>query len=505
MRSTLSSTSSLIVCVMLVLARLDLTSELQALSCNTRSSPEIIDLELRRLCHKQSDNVVSCEVSYLNHTTTSHSAVLTSCYKYSCGTYWGFFGAYSADRMVYRYVGNLSSCLNESVPEDPYICNWYYCCSKVETQTCRCVITNVTVAISTVPPYMYCSFTDCSSVKPRHLSSGKVMLSDGSLLTFSPFDLSPGKVNTTLNGTISCNSSSKIVSFDEFRRAYPLKNWSYISSTLNVTCSNISSACPKSRKRRDLSQITYAIHKLKPVLADAWEDCEVLQAIIRGVFSTGVTGSSQFLRYWLTNPDIIGYMINGVALVWQCTRVNVTWSAWNESTYYPPVLYKGQINYLTDEDRIQDSTPEARPGLKRFLYHSGAYYLGTVASNMSPQKVSYNRSSHDYHLEEFNTLFNLTPENDLLQGHETNPINHAFGTQSGLLPYTRSTNITSTDTGPGWVHIGLPSFAFLNPLGWLKDLFSWAAWIGGILYLITLCISLPALITRRRRLGRWST
>ncbi|AIL50411.1 glycoprotein [Loveridge's garter snake virus 1] len=487
---------------MLELVHLVQTSELQALNCDTRSSPALIDLEIRRLCHKTTENVVSCEVSYQNHTVEEVKATLVSCYSYRCTTYWGFFGSYSADKMTFRYTGNATTCNNQTV-EEPYICNWYYCCSKAVNTICRCTNNNVTVVIKSAPPYMYCSFGDCSTVTKREIERGLAKLSDGSLLYFNSTIIPPDIVNTSINGSVLCNNKSKLVSFDKFRRSYPLRKWKYNSQSINITCSNDSNICPAKRRKRDLSQVSYALHKIRPILADAWEDCEIMQSLILGMTGSNLFSSSQFLRKWLNRTDIIGYVVGGLGVIWQCSRVNVSFLSWNESTYFPPVSYMDKIMYLNDEDRLQDSTPEAKPGLKRLLLH-GSYFLGTVGSGLKPKLVSYDRSTHDYHLDEFDAIFNLTPEVDLISGHETNPINHAFGTQSGLLPYTRSTNLTSTDTGSGWVHIGLPSFTFLNPLGWVRDILSWAAWIGGILYLITLCISLPALINRKRRLGRWS-
>nr|VVX76792.1 glycoprotein [Borna disease virus 1] len=488
----------------LVLALSARTFDLQGLSCNTDSTPGLIDLEIRRLCHTPTENVISCEVSYLNHTTISLPAVHTSCLKYHCKTYWGFFGSYSADRIINRYTGTVKGCLNNSAPEDPFECNWFYCCSAITTEICRCSITDVTVAVQTFPPFMYCSFADCSTVSQQELESGKAMLSDGSTLTYTPYILQSEVVNKTLNGTILCNSSSKIVSFDEFRRSYSLANGSYQSSSINVTCANYTSSCrPRlKRRRRDTQQIEYLVHKLRPTLKDAWEDCEILQSLLLGVFGTGIASASQFLRDWLNHPNIIGYIVNGVGVVWQCHRVNVTFMAWNESTYYPPVDYNGRKYFLNDEGRLQTNTPEARPGLKRVMWF-GRYFLGTVGSGVKPRRIRYNKTSHDYHLEEFEASLNMTPQTSIASGHETDPINHAYGTQADLLPYTRSSNITSTDTGSGWVHIGLPSFAFLNPLGWLRDLLAWAAWLGGVLYLMSLCVSLPASFARRRRLGRW--
>nr|QGZ07387.1 glycoprotein [Aquatic bird bornavirus 1] len=496
--------SSLIVFGTLVLDLSALTSAFQALKCNTDSTPTLIDLEIRRLCHNSTENVISCEVSYRNHTSTEVSATHISCFKYHCKTYWGFFGSYSADRLINRYTGQPRLCINTTV-EDPFVCNWYYCCSAIVNEICRCSVANVTIVVRTFPPFAYCSFADCSTVSESELNRGRANLSDGSFLLFTPQNITFDAVNITLNGTVMCNQSSKVVSFDEFRRSYPLVNGTYRSSTLNITCSNISGTCRQrsKRTRRDLSQMEYLVHKLRPTLRDAWEDCEILQSLLLGVFGSGLTSASRFLREWLNHTDIVGYVVNGIGIVWQCQRVeNVTFMPWNESTYYPPVKVNGRRLYLTEEGRLQTNTPEARPGLKRIFWHE-RLYLGTVGSGLRPRRVKYNRSSHDYHLDEFNWRLNLTPSINILTGHETNPINHAYGTQSNLLPYTRSNNITSTDTGSGWVHIGLPSFAFINPLGWIRDILSWAAWIGGILYLITLCISLPALFTRRRRLGRW--
>ncbi|AGJ74871.1 glycoprotein [Canary bornavirus 1] len=494
------SMCSLIVCGILALVLSHRTFAIQALKCNTDSTPTLIDLEIRRLCHNRTENVVSCQVSYKNHTTFELSAQHISCFKYHCKTYWGFFGSYSADRIINRYLGDASLCVNAS-SEDPFKCDWHYCCSARVTEICRCSNTNVTVAIRSFPPFMYCSFTDCSTVNEFDLRAGRANLSDGSYLIFAPYNLTSDIVNGTFNGTILCNSTSKVVSFDEFRRSYPLKNWTYQSETMNITCSNSNGTCKgKSRKRRDLSQLTYLVHQLRPTLRDAWEDCEILQSLLLGVFGTGMTSSSRFLREWLNHTDIVGYVVNGIGVVWQCSRVNITFLPWNESTYYPPVYAESTRYYLNEEGRLQTNTPEARPGLKRIFFHD-RFYLGTVGSGLRPKRVKYNRSSHDYHLTEFEWSLNITPS--VIVGHETNPINHAYGTQSDLLPYTRSSNLTSTDTGSGWVHIGLPSFAFVNPLGWIRDILSWAAWLGGILYLITLCISLPALFMRKRRLGRW--
>ncbi|AIJ27439.1 glycoprotein [Aquatic bird bornavirus 2] len=488
----------------LVLGLLGPIYAFRALKCNTDSSPTLIDLEIRRLCHNSTENVISCEVSYLNHTVTEVNVTHVSCFKYHCKTYWGFFGSYSADRLINRYTGKPGLCDNSTM-DDPFVCNWYYCCSATITEVCRCTTTNAVVAVRSFPPFVYCSFADCSTVTEGELATGRANLSDGSYLIFSPYNISSDIVNQTLNGTILCNQSSKVVSFDEFRRSYSLTNGSYTSSTLNITCNNVTGTCraPKRRTRRDVSQIEYLAHKLRPTLLDAWEDCEILQSLLLGVFGSGLSSASRFLREWLNHTNLVGYIVNGIGIIWQCQPVeNVTFLPWNESTYYPPVKVKDKRLYLNDEGRLQTSTPEARPGLKRIFWHE-RLYLGTVGSGLKPKRVKYNRSSHDYHLEEFNWSLNFTPSINFAAGHETNPINHAYGTQSSLLPYTRSSNITSTDTGSGWVHIGLPSFAFINPLGWLKDVFSWAAWIGGILYLITLCISLPALFARRRRLGRW--
>ncbi|SBT82861.1 Glycoprotein [Variegated squirrel bornavirus 1] len=503
MQSTQHSMSFPIVCVILGSVLLVQTFELRGLRCNTDSTPALVDLEIRRLCHTPSENVISCEVSYYNHSQQSLKARHTSCYKYHCKTYWGFFGSYSADRLVSRYTGAFNVCNNGSFPDDPYECNWYYCCSALTTEICRCSINNVTVAVRTFPPFMYCSFADCSTVSQLELTTGFASLSDGSVLEFEPWDISKELINGTFNGTILCNSSSKIISFDEFRRSYSLVNGTYVSSSINITCSSYNGTCrAKPRKKRDLSQIEYLVHKLRPTLRDAWEDCEILQSLLLGVFGTGMASASQFLREWLNQTNIVGYVVNGIGVVWQCDWVNVSFLPWNESTYYPPVNFSNSRLYLNDESRLQTSTPEARPGLKRVLWF-GRYFLGTVGSGVKPRRIRYNRTSHDFHLQDFDASLNLTPSINLATGHETDPINHAFGTQANLLPYTRSNNITSTDTGSGWVHIGLPSFAFLNPLGWLRDIFSWAAWIGGILYLITLCISLPASFARRRRLGRW--
>ncbi|AGJ74923.1 glycoprotein [Canary bornavirus 3] len=502
-QSMLPSTFFLIGCGTLVLVRLHLISAPQALKCNTDSTPALIDLEIRRLCHNKTEDVVPCEVRYRNHTTTELSAVHISCYKYHCKTYWGFFGSYSADRLINRYLGSASSCINTS-SEDPFKCTWHYCCSARVTEICRCSISNVTVAVKSFPPFMYCSFSDCSTVSESELRLGRANLSDGSYLLFDQYNISSDIINGTFNGTILCNSTSKVVSFDEFRRSYPLKNWTYTSETLNVTCNGtyFSNCSGKTRKKRDTPQIEYLVHKLRPTLRDAWEDCEILQSLLLGVFANGMASSSRFLREWLNHSDIVGYVVNGIGVVWQCNRVNITFLPWNESTYYPPVKAESKLYYLNEEGRLQTSTPEARPGLKRIFFHE-RFYLGTVGSGLRPKRVKYNRSSHDYHLNEFEWSLNVTPVVNIIVGHETNPINHAYGTQSDLLPYTRSTNLTSTDTGSGWVHIGLPSFAFINPLGWIRDILSWAAWLGGILYLITLCISLPALFMRRRRLGRW--
>nr|ALL41442.1 G [Parrot bornavirus 5] [Parrot bornavirus 5] len=485
----------------LVLALLDLTFGLQALRCNTDSTPALIDLEIHRLCHNRTEHVVPCEVSYRNHTAIELSAQHISCYKYHCKTYWGFFGSYSADRLISRFTGDVQQCINET-QEDPFVCNWYYCCSAQIHEICRCSSSNVTVAVKTIPPFMYCSFADCSTVSLQELSGGRANLSDGSFLLFQQTNITSSTVNQTLNGTILCNQSP-IVSFDEFRRSYELRNGTYTGDTISIICDMTAANCPKSRRKRDLSQIQYLVHTLRPTLRDAWEDCELIQSILLELFGSGTTSSSRFLRSWLNSTDIVGYVVNGVGVIWQCEPINVTFLPWNESTYYPPVQVEGQRFYLNDEGRIQRNTPEAKPGLKRIFWHK-RYYLGTVGSNMMPKRVKYNRSSHDYHLGEFNWALNITPGINLGVGHETNPINHAFGTQSDLLPYTKSSNITSTDTGSGWVHIGLPSFAFINPLGWIRDILSWAAWLGGILYLVTICISLPALIVRRRRLGRWS-
>ncbi|AHD24431.1 glycoprotein [Estrildid finch bornavirus 1] len=485
----------------LVWGLLDLTFALTALKCNTDSTPTLIDLDIRRLCHNRTDHVVSCEVSYRNHTVLDIRANHVSCFKYHCKTYWGFFGSYSSDRLINRYLGDASLCSNET-KEDPFVCNWYYCCTAQVTEICRCTTNNVTIAVKTFPPFVYCSFADCSTVNERDLAQGRANLSDGSYLLFSNLTISSDWTNGTFNGTILCNSTSSVVSIDAFRRAYPLRNCTYTSETLNITCQNCSEPCRSRRRKRDLPEMQYLVHKLRPTLADAWEDCEILQSLILGIFGSGMTGSSQFLREWLNHSDIVGYIVRGIGVVWQCHKVNISFLPWNESTYYPPVNASGERLYLNDEGRLQTNTPEARPGLKRIFWHE-KYYLGTVGSDIKPKRVKYNRTSHDYHLSEFEWALNITPSINIMAGHETNPINHAYGTQSDLLPYTRSSNITSTDTGSGWVHIGLPSFAFINPLGWIRDIMSWAAWIGGILYLITLCISLPALFVRRRRLGRW--
>nr|URS73039.1 G protein [Parrot bornavirus 4] len=498
----LHSTYSRFVFGTLVLGLWVQTYAIPALKCNTESTPSLIDLEIRRMCHNRTENVVSCSVSYRNHTFTELNVTHVSCYKYHCKTYWGFFGSYSTDKLISRFTGDSSQCINGSV-EDPFVCNWYYCCSAIVNDVCRCSISNARVSVKSFPPFMYCSFADCSTVNEKDLSNGNATLSDGSLLLFDPYNLTHDVVNGTFNGTIYCNGSSKVVSFDVFRRSYGLKNCTYTDQSLNITCVNCSSHCPHRRRRRDLPEVTYLAHKLRPMLADAWEDCEILQSLILGSFGSGMSGASQFLREWLNHTDIVGYIVNGIGVIWQCQSVNVSFLPWNESTYYPPVDSNGTRLYLNDESRLQTGSPEAIPGLKRVMWY-GRMYLGTVNSGQRPKRVKYNRSSHDYHLDEFDWNFNFTPTIALATGHETNPINHAFGTQSNLLPYAKSSNLTSTDTGSGWVHIGLPSFAFLNPMGWLRDIFSWAAWLGGILYLVQLTMSFPVLIARRRRLGRWS-
>ncbi|XBU06231.1 MAG: glycoprotein [Carlia munda bornavirus] len=478
-------------------------SGLPALSCNTLTTPSIQPLSTERICHEKSENGnVSCEVSYRNHFSKSLNATHISCHEYRCKTYWGFFGSYSSDKMIYKYTGDMAPCHNETV-DDPFICNWYYCCRPVRMTVCRCQISRVIVVARSISPHMYCSFADCSTVSSEEIRAGYANLSDGSLLTFDGIELEPEWKNITTQGTVTCGGGTESTLIDKFRGSYPTVNGTFESDSMKISC-NTSSSCDKRRRsKRDLAAVNYALHRIQPILKDSWEDCYLEQAVLGAIFSSQQATTSIFLRRWLRIPNIVGYVVGDIALVWPCRVVNVSLASWNESTYYPPCIYNGKVLYVNEELRLQDSSPEARPGLRRLLNFNGTYYLGVVGSNTVPKPITFNSSSHDYHLDEFADLINMTVEEEFRIGHETNPINHAYGTQAGLSGYTRSSNLSSVDTGSGWIHIGLPSFAFLNPLGWLRDLTSWAAWLGGILYLVSLCISLPGLIRRRRALGVW--
>ncbi|ATY47619.1 G [Southwest carpet python virus] len=461
------------------------------LHCNLTSTPTRISLNWTFPCddfNQDNHQPARCNITLKTHDPTPLHAKAEKCYIYTCTTSFGFWGVYSESREVTRTLHRNGCEFLDEIPEDPYTCNYWWCKYNVKTERCLCLTENITV-VALPNGHLYCSFEDCSmlsaQLKIQYTPTlTKVLILDNVTHTNATYANQPA---TIINGTR--------VMIHSLHKEYTIVNYTLNDTSIDGQCEAASST----RRRRDASQ-GYTIDSIGHLLYPGFEACRLLRTLLPAIALQPLLDHTLLLQAWFKNDSIAGRIVSDTALVWTCERVDCQLKNLSSTSLYFPVQCNDKNFSLNPWTNVLYSDgPDVGPG--RYLalkIANGSHITGVTGSGICPQVIEEPSMTTG--------IFSFTiPDlhEDLIQSvHILDPVFYALGMRRDFSATLHSSTNHETNTSETLWHIGLPSFSFLNPLGWIRDLTSWAAWLGGILYLVTIVIFLIRTLTRRVKYGR---
>ncbi|ATY47613.1 G [Jungle carpet python virus] len=462
------------------------------LICNLTSTPTRIALNWTFPCDEANPDdqqPAECNITLMTHDPTPLHAKAEKCYVYVCTTSFGFWGVYSESREITRTLHRDECNFVEEIPEDPYQCDYWWCQYNVKTEKCLCITENVTV-VGLPNGHLYCSFEDCST-----LSSGTKLQHTPTLTKILILNNTSHENVTYLNQPATIINSTRVM-IHSLHKEYTIYNGTINATDLSGVCSEKTQI---KRRKRDAGQ-GYTVDSIGHLLYPGFEACRLLRTLLPAIALQPLLDHTPLIQAWFNNDSLAGKVVSDTALIWTCKKVSCDLQNLStNSLYFPVSCNKHNFSLNPWTSVLYSDGPNVGPG--RYLalkLSNGSHVIGVTGSGICPQVIKEPSMTTG--------IFSFTiPDlhEELIQSaHVLDPVFYALGMNKDFSTTLHSSSNHETNVSESLWHIGLPSFSFINPLGWIRDLTSWAAWLGGILYLATLIVFLVRTLTRKIKYGR---